>query len=57
MQTRETVTATFCQCAPEDYEIKKAFKIEWNTTECATIIGYFSVFRDQILKENKAANG
>lgn len=58
MQTSETIVAVFSHCAPEDYEIKKVFKIEWSKTECATIIGYFSVFREQILKETKnAVNG
>ena len=53
MQTNETIVAIFSHCSPEDYEIQKVFKVEWSKTECATIIGYFSVFREQMLKEMK----
>jgi hypothetical protein len=55
MQTNEKIVAIFSHCSPEDYEIQKVFKVEWSKTECATIIGYYSVFREQILKEVKAA--
>jgi hypothetical protein len=55
MHTNETIVAIFTHCSPEDYEIRKVVKVEWSKTECATIIGYFSVFREQILKEMKTA--
>lgn len=53
MQNNETIFAIFSYCAPEEYEIKKAFKVEWSKTECAKIIGFYSVFREQIIKEKE----
>ncbi len=55
MQSNETIVAIFSHCGPGDYEVQKVVKVEWSKTECPTIIGYFSVFRGQILKEMKKA--
>ncbi|MFZ2634212.1 MAG: hypothetical protein WA081_17500 [Desulfosalsimonadaceae bacterium] len=55
MQNQNTITITFSYCLPDDYEINDAFKISMNKTECATMIGFYNVFREQILKEKNMA--
>ncbi len=55
MNNNETIIITFSFCHPENYEIQDSFTIKMNKTECATIIGFYSVFREQILQETKKA--
>jgi hypothetical protein len=55
MKKHNTVFITFSYCHPEEYAIRDAFTIKMDKTECATIIGFYNVFKQQILKEKNAA--
>lgn len=54
MQKNETVTINFAYCQPEDYAIQNSFKMTLSKTDCASILGYYSAFRENLIQEKKS---
>lgn len=55
MQTNENITITFSCCLPDDYEIQNSFKVTLNKTECATLVGYYTAYRESLIGNEKKA--
>jgi len=53
MQKNETVAINFAYCQPGDYAIQNSFKMTLSKTECASILGYYSAFRENLIQETK----
>jgi len=53
MKKNETIAIYFAYCKPQDYAIQNSFKITLNKTECASILGYYSAFRENLMQEKK----
>jgi hypothetical protein len=55
MQKNESIVINFSYCQPGDYEIKSSFKVTLSKIECASIMGYYSAFRENLINERKNA--
>ena len=54
MQMNEIISINFAYCHPGDYAIQNSFKMALSKTECASILGYYSAFRENLIQEKKS---